>query len=202
MFREGDFVHCGFFKRFCAFLLDYFILTVILSIVTMGINVDTSKYQDDLNDIIDSYVNNEITINEYSESVSNLNYKIQRANLPNNIASVTLTIGYFVIFAYLNKGQTLGKKVLKIRVVNDEDKNPSIINILVRSLFMYGIISGLFNVIFISFLDKNLFISIYSIIGNIEVIIIIISAIMVLYRKDKRALHDMIAKTNVIKEMR
>lgn len=202
MFREGDFMHCGFFKRFCAFLLDYFILTFLLSIVTMGINVDTSKYQDDLNDIIDKYANNEITINEYSGSVSDLNYKIQRANLLNNIASVVLTIGYFVIFTYLNMGQTLGKKILKLRIVKDEDKNPSIINILVRSLFLYGIISSLFNVIFISFLKKDLFISIYSIIGNIESIIVIISAIMVLYRKDKRSLYDMIAKTNVIMETR
>lgn len=195
-------MHSGFFKRFCAFLLDYFILTIILSIVTMGINIDTSKYEKELSEIIDSYSSSEITLEEYSERVNDLNYRLQKANLPNNIASVVLTIGYVVIFAYLNKGQTIGKKLLKLKVVCERDKNLSIGSIVVRSIFIYGIISSLFNVIFISFLDKNLFVSIYSSIGTIEVIVMIVSALMVLYRKDKRGLHDLMAKTSVVEEKR
>ncbi len=106
------------------------------------------------------------------------------------------------MFATLNKGQTLGKKLLKIKVVNKDGEKPSIWNMLLRSLFIYNIVSALFSIIFVNILSVNTFTYIYTIVGYVEFFVIIVSFFMVTYKKDGKGLHDMIAGTNVIEEVK
>ena len=49
-------------------------------------------------------------------------------------------------------------------------------------------------------LPKDLYLGFYSVINVLSSIFIIVCALMVLYRKDRRGLHDMIAGSFVIKE--
>lgn len=193
----------SFFKRMGAFVIDYFIVLVIASLITMGFN--TNKNNDlnsQMNQLISDYQNEKITIDEYKDETYKLNYELQKENITVNIVTITLYIGYFVVFATLNKGQTLGKKLLKIRVVNKNNDKPSIWNMLVRSLFIYNIISILFSTVAVNFLNINTFTYIYTTLGYIEYFVIIISFFMVIYKKDGRGLHDMIAGTNVIEEVK
>lgn len=193
----------SFFKRMGAFVIDYFIVLVIASLITMGFN--TNKNNDlnsQMNQLISDYQNEKITIDEYKDETYKLNYELQKENITVNIVTITLYIGYFVVFATLNKGQTLGKKLLKIRVVNKNNDKPSIWNMLVRSLFIYNIISILFSTVAVKFLNINTFTYIYTTLGYIECFVIIISFFMVIYKKDGRGLHDMIAGTNVIEEVK
>lgn len=193
----------SFFKRMGAFVIDYFIVLVIASLITMGFN--TNKNNDlnsQMNQLISDYQNEKITIDEYKDETYKLNYELQKENMTINIVTITLYIGYFVVFATLNKGQTLGKKLLKIRVVNKNNDKPSIWNMLVRSLFIYNIISILFSTVAVNFLNINTFTYIYTTLGYIEYFVIIISFFMVIYKKDGRGLHDMMAGTNVIEEVK
>lgn len=193
----------SFFKRMGAFVIDYFIVLVIASLITMGFN--TNKNDDlnsQMNQLISDYQNEKITIDEYKDETYKLNYELQKENMTVNIVTITLYIGYFVVFATLNKGQTLGKKLLKIRVVNKNNDKPSIWNMLVRSLFIYNIISILFSTVAVNFLNINTFTYIYTTLGYIEYFVIIISFFMVIYKKDGRGLHDMMAGTNVIEEVK
>ena len=193
----------SFFKRMGAFVIDYFIVLVIVSLITMGFN--TNKNNDlnsQMNQLISDYQNEKITIDEYKDETYKLNYELQKENITVNIVTITLYIGYFVVFATLNKGQTLGKKLLKIRVVNKNNDKPSIWNMLVRSLFIYNIISILFSTVAVKFLNINTFTYIYTTLGYIECFVIIISFFMVIYKKDGRGLHDMMAGTNVIEEVK
>lgn len=193
----------SFFKRMGAFVIDYFIVLVIASLITMGFN--TNKNNDlnsQMNQLISDYQNEKITIDEYKDETYKLNYELQKENITVNIVTITLYIGYFVVFATLNKGQTLGKKLLKIRVVNKNNDKPSIWNMLVRSLLIYNIISILFSTVAVNFLNINTFTYIYTTLGYIEYFVIIISFFMVIYKKDGRGLHDMMAGTNVIEEVK
>lgn len=193
----------SFFKRMGAFVIDYFIVLVIVSLITMGFN--TNKNNDlnsQMNQLISDYQNEKITIDEYKDETYKLNYELQKENITVNIVTITLYIGYFVVFATLNKGQTLGKKLLKIRVVNKNNDKPSIWNMLVRSLLIYNIISILFSTVAVNFLNINTFTYIYTTLGYIEYFVIIISFFMVIYKKDGRGLHDMMAGTNVIEEVK
>lgn len=191
----------SFFKRVSAYVIDYIIIMIALLGITASMNIG-SDITDDINDLTNEYRNGEITIEEYTEKVLPLNYELTKRKLPANIATVVVFIGYYVIFAYFNKGQTLGKKICKIKVVNIDGNRPSIWNMLIRSLFIYGIITSLYSVISINFLNMKDFNYSVSVVSVVESMILIICTLMMLYKKDGRGLHDIIAKTNVIGEER
>lgn len=191
----------SFFKRVSAYVIDYIIIMIALLGITASMNID-SDISNDINDLTNEYRNGEITIEEYTEKVLPLNYELTKRKLPANIATVVVFIGYYVIFAYFNKGQTLGKKICKIKVVNIDGNKPSIWNMLIRSLFIYGIITSLYSVISINFLNMKDFNYSVSVVSVFESMILIICTLMMLYKKDGRGLHDIIAKTNVIGEER
>ena len=91
-------------------------------------------------------------------------------------------------------------EIVKIKVVNDKGERPSIWNMVIRGLLIYGIVTTLYRTISINFLDMEKFNYSVSVISAIESMIIIVSILMMLYKKDGRGLHDIIAKTNVIRE--
>lgn len=192
----------SFIKRLGAFIIDTMILSVIFSLITMGFNTDTSDINKELTTILKQYKESEITIEEYSDKVTNLNYELQKSSIIINTVNVVLYVGYFIVFGYLNKGQTLGKKLCKIKVVSKDNNIPSIWNMIVRSIFIYGIVTLLFSIIFINILNNKIFTYGYTIITYIESIFIIICFFMVLYKKDGKGLHDLMAKTYVIEEVK
>lgn len=192
----------NFTKRFGAFIIDTMLLSIIFSFITIGFVSDSSDISKELNDVLEQYENNEITIEEYTDKVVDLNYQLQRTNFMSNVVNVVLYIGYFIIFGYLNKGQTIGKKLCKIKVVKEDNDIPSVWNMIVRSLFIYGITTLLFSVLFVCILDAMIFTIGYLIVTYVEAILMIISFFMVLYKKDGRGLHDIIARTKVIEEVK
>lgn len=187
----------SFFKRMLAFLMDYFIISLVLSFITMGFSIDSKKYNSELNDIMNNFRNGNITTQEYTTQILELEYDLQKNNLPVNGVSCALFIGYFIIFGYMNKGQTLGKKIFKIKVVNKDGEKASFWNILLRSLFIYGILSNLYSVICVLFFNISVFDYGYKIIGTIESVFLFVSFLMIIYKKDGRGLHDLIGGTYV-----
>ena len=191
----------SFFKRISAYIIDYIIIMLALVAITASMNIN-NVVNDKINDLTYQYRSGDITIDEYSEKIIPLNYELSKRKLPANIATVVVFIGYYVVFAYFNKGQTFGKKICKIKVVDNDGDKPSIWNMLVRSLFIYGIITSLYSIVTINFLSMNDFSYSVSVISIIECMFIVITVLMMLYKKDGRGLHDIIAKTNVIGEER
>lgn len=184
----------NFFRRVGAYLLDSFIVIFILSLITVGFE-SNSKLIDEANDLLNSYANQEITISEYNDKVMNINYELQKENVWVNRISCALYAGYFILFAYFNNGQTIGKKVFKIRIVDKDNNKIKFRQIFIRSIFIYGIMSSFYSSVFINFLSVNTFNVIASGISYIEYTFIIVCFFMVLYKKDKRGLHDIISGT-------
>ena len=145
-----------FFKRLGAYLFDFIVVTFIVSIITMGFK-SNSDVMNRMNELITGVTNEEISMEEYSNQIFELNYEYQKSIIPSTAVSVVFSIGYFIIFAYLNKGQTLGKKVFKIKVVNKDGNKPSIWNMLGRSIPLYGIFTGTINIICVYILNVKLF---------------------------------------------
>ncbi|MEH6936935.1 RDD family protein [Bacillus sp. JJ664] len=95
------------------------------------------------------------------------------------ISILSILIFNVIIPTFVWKGQTLGKRWIKIAVVKDTDEEVDLITILVRSVFLFfgqislPIISYVFNVI--AFIDP-----------------------LLIFRGNRKTIHDMIAKTKVI----
>ena len=192
----------SFAKRLGAFIIDSVILSIVFAIITMGFKLDTKDINDEVNDTLEQYESGDITTEEYLDKTLELNYELQKSSLVVNGLNIVLYVGYFIVFGYLNKGQTLGKKVCKIKVVNNKEDKLSIWNMIIRSLFIYGIFTLLYSVIFVNILNKEMFGYSYVIVSYLEIIFMTITFFMVLYKKDGRGLHDIIANTNVIEEVR
>jgi len=192
----------SFAKRLGAFIIDSVILSIVFAIITMGFKLDTKDINDEVNDTLEQYESGDITTEEYLDKTLELNYELQKSSLVVNGLNIVLYVGYFIVFGYLNKGQTIGKKICKIKVVNSKDDKLSIWNMIVRSLFIYGIFTLLYSVIFVNVLNKEMFGYSYVIVSYLEIIFMAIAFFMVLYKKEGRGLHDIIANTNVIEEVK
>ncbi len=190
----------SFVSRISAFIVDYLIIYIVLMIIFSGFftSNDFNKRYEELEE---KYYSNEITKEEYTDNLFKINYDSQKSKIVINIISTAVYIGYYMVFAYLNNGQTLGKKIFKIKVVNNKNNNKlGLKNIIIRSLFIYGIITNIFNIIFVNLLNYKYFGYINIFITYFEIFFIILCTLMILHKKDGRGLHDLIAGTYVIRE--
>jgi uncharacterized RDD family membrane protein YckC len=187
----------SFIKRFLAYLIDIVILYFVLAIVTMGIS-DTklTKLQEQLNEVQDKYLNEEIEMGEYISEMASIEYDIQKASVVSNTIYVALLIGYFLVFQYMNKGQTLGKMVLKIRVV-ENGNSPSILAMFVRTFIINQIFVNILAILLVYALNDYGYLMVYGVLSIINIGVIFASVFMILFRKDKRGLQDVLSRTSV-----
>ena len=170
----------------------------MLNLVTFNTNVDKLN---DLNSEITNYLAEYDPTNvEEVEKLMDLQYQYEKESVPVNVISLVIIFGYFVCFQFFNKGQTIGKKLLKIRTVGSDNKKIAFWQIFVRSLFIHQILVNTISLILIAVCPKNIFIQAYSILTLLQSVFIIITMLFVLYRKDKRGLHDLIVNSYVISE--
>ena len=192
-----------FFERLGAYLLDTIIISFIFSIICLGFGSYESSSEKLMQELDNQLIEGIITPEEYLEEYTDVLYDYQKENVLQSGISVALTIAYFVVFQYMNKGQTMGKKLLKIKVVDKDTKEPiSILKGLLRSFIVLSILSGTLMILLLYILNRsNYFIS-YSALLSLEGIFTLTTIILVLYKNDGRGLHDMMANTIVIKESR
>ncbi len=179
-------------------MIDCFIIDLLFVIITIGFHAN-ERIINDAEELVLKYSNQEITLEDYNTEVRNLNYELQKSNISVNIVSFVIIAGYYFVFNYLNSGQTIGKKLCKIKVV-EKGERPRLKAIILRGLIIYGILSTLYNIIFVYLFDAKEFSYGYTIVTYLESLFSIICLFMVLYRKDRRGLHDIMAGTEVIEE--
>ena len=190
-----------FFDRLTAYIIDVIIISLITSIIFTSIPTNNKELEKQLSSLQDEVLSNNITYEEFIDEYQDLYYKNKKDTMTQSAITLTITIAYFVIFQYMNKGQTIGKKILHLRVVDNNTEKPlSIFKGLIRSLLIWNILSGTLGIALIYILNKESYITSYLIISSIESIFIFITAMFTLYRKDNRGLHDIIINSKVIIE--
>lgn len=191
----------NFGKRFVAYILDAIIVSLIFSVLTMFIKESNNliNLNNQLNTISENFINKTITMKEYFNQYSSIEYLVNKEMFLQNLFSLILMIGYFVILPYYYKGQTIGKKMMKIKIVKEDDKL-TINDLALRSLLANGIAMTFIELALIFLIkDTSYFITI-SILSFVQFLLVITSVFMILYRKDKKALHDIVCKTLVVDE--
>ena len=191
----------SFWHRVLAYIIDIILVGLLISILCSALPKKNSVSEAELNSLENQLIKGEITAEKYIEEYKEILYNHNIENTIETTISLLLTIGYFVVFQYMNNGQTIGKRLLKIRVVdNSNDKSPTIIKGLVRSVIIFNITSSFLSSILIKYMSKSSYISSYITITEIEYLIVTISLLLIIFRKDHRGIHDLIANTKVIEE--
>lgn len=189
-----------FNRRFFAYIIDIFIVLVIANLITMFIPISekTQDYYKELQTTQKKMYDKEIDVKEYTDIVLEDNYNISKGTVLISLTSIIIYILYFVVYQVYNNGQTVGKKLMKIKVKSTTDESLSINTMLFRALIIYGIAANIINLILILLLKKELYLSISNTINIIQSLIVIISVFMILFSKQKRGIHDIITKTEVV----
>ncbi len=192
-----------FLKRLAAYLVDFLIITLVSSALVRisfinpryeAYNEASQKYNNALND----YYKEKININEYTKIVSELNYDLNSSGYVYLIGDIVIAFLYFGVFAYFTKGQTLGKKLMNIKIVsNKENKSLKLYNYFIRTFILNGIIINITTFIAVWF-SKKTYYKIAGIAGDFNMILEIVILLMVLFNRDGRGLQDILAGTKVI----
>lgn len=191
----------SFFKRMSAYILDVLIFSLIFGIFTMIVpesnNVTVLNSQ--LSDLSEKILNNEITTSIYFNQYAGIIHNLDKELFLSNLFNFVLMIGYFAILPFYYNGQTLGKKIMKIKLVKDNGEL-TMNDLLIRNIVINGFLFSLIGFALIFLVNDLTYFTITSILCFIEILLVIISVFMILYRHDKKGLHDLWCKTSVIEE--
>ena len=190
-----------FTKRCVAYLIDIMIVTMLSSLMTVFLPMNNvEKISNELTSLVSSYEEKEIVEVEYVEKYEHLNYELSKEMVTITLINIGIYIIYFVVIPVYNKKQTFGKRVMKIKIKNIEDKNITANDLMFRSLIIYGILFNIVSVILILFFNEQTFIILNKYISYLYDIMLVIILLLSIIRTDGRGLHDFVGKTIVVEE--
>lgn len=198
--KKSPDIKAMFSQRVLAFLIDLVLLSIICSLITMFVPVNdtATKLYEEQNRVLEGYVDGSVSMEEYVNQMVDLGYDISRQTVIVSIVTIVISLLYYVVYPCYNNGQTLGKKLMKIKIKKTNDTELSMNDLLIRSMINNSILVNIINVILVLFLSKNLYLSTSSLVSFIQYLVLIISLIMIAFTKNAQGLHDKVCKTEVI----
>ena len=190
-----------FSQRFVAFMIDLILVSFITSLVTAIIPTNSSidKLYDQQVKIVENYTAKKITMQEYVNQLVDINYDIAKQTGIITLISIAISLLYYVLYVYKNDGQSIGKKMMKIKIKKkDKDKELTMNDLLFRTMILQGTLVSIIGFCTILFLDKDTYLATNSLLNLTQYSILIISFFLVAFTKERQGIHDMVAKTEVV----
>lgn len=190
-----------FVQRFIAFLLDIFILSSIASLISYPFldakSID--KLNKNSSEVIEKYTTGEIDMNTYVDEAKGISYQLSQKQGVISLVTLFLSVLYFIVYQYYNNGQTIGKKLMKIKVVSSTDKEITMNSFIFRSLIVNSILVDMISFTIVIFGNETAYFYGVAICGIIKYTLLLICGFMVMWSKSGMGLHDRIAHTTVVK---
>ena len=213
-------------RRFGAYLIDMFLVMIVTSMFAsvsflnphldkynetyeewfelykesmIGTNVNDNVNQSDssLEENSDSAI--EKDVDKINERLTDLNFDLTKYGMASSIIQLVLTILYFTVFQFFNKGKTVGKALMKINVVSTEKVKLKFSQVLVRTLIINRIAVLTLSIISFYVFDKVAYINVISYLQILDLLLLFVCLAMMMFRLDGKGLHDMLSKTNVVR---
>ena len=189
-----------FITRGLAFLFDMFIVLLISTLIaTPFVNSNKiTSLAENSRELLDKYSKQEVDEQEYMVEVSNLEYQIATSMELVSLVGVFIGLIYYVIVPLYNKGQTLGKKLMKIRIVSTYgDLNSN--QLVFRCFIANAVLLQLTSVLFIMFASRDVYVACVESFTIAQYLITAVSMVMVVVDKNGMSLHDGVVHTKVVK---
>lgn len=137
---------------------------------------------------------------DYQKKYKAAYYKFNQNLIYYNIIQIIVILSYFIGFNMITNGQTLGKKLLRLKISNNKDasKKVTFLNYLIRALILYNPICYLALTVGVVFLDANNYYNWALICSNFKNYLELIIITMMIIRIDNRGLHELLSNTKVI----
>ncbi len=189
-----------FLKRVVAYLIDLLLVALLSSLISLVFikeEVGPSRLEQ-LAQVVEKLNNKEITQDEYQQEVNEINYYVAKETVGSTIVLASVSLVYYVIMCYFCHGITLGKYLMKLRIVSANEKELNMGNYLIRGLFVNFILSYTLNAICTYAMDKNTYINVYLRASSVLSLFILATMLFIMYREDGRGLHDLMSNTKII----
>lgn len=193
----------SFGRRFASYVVDFILIFVLLNLISFVIpeNKNIINLNKELTELTTEYLESEDhtekSTEEYMNATAPITYQLDKENFMFSIIGIVVYILYYVVFQYKNNGQTLGKKLMGIRVEKEEGEI-SINDFIFRSFVINSVLYNMLILILLFTTKDTTYISLVGILGLIQFFVMLISMFMIIFRKDKKALQDIITNTKVV----
>ena len=177
-------------KRFLSYLLDMFIIFIILFLIKQLLPVN--NYEIELNNLNELYVEKKIDSEIYLNQFISLTHNIDKQNFGINLFGAFLIIINFIIIPFITKGQTIGQKLFKLKI---KGKNLDIKDLSGRAVIINGLGYLIFMFIILFIATNRIYFILINLLGFFQILVVIINAFMVLYYKEGIA--DKITNTRI-----
>lgn len=191
------------YKRIGAYLIDYFFISILVIMFSQikVINPFYDKYLDNYEKYQEVMDNTDV--DNIGDIYKNQDYLVSYQNVIKygsfvSVMSMLCYLLYFVGFQKWNKDQSLGKKIFGLKVVDKNEKSPSVWKYILRTMLLYNLYVTILIIVLAFILGSKAFL-ISSIVINIIGYMFLYSNFLVfIFRKDNQAVHDIIVGTKVV----
>ncbi len=190
------------FRRFSAYLIDLMIIGLIFIIIYYFLpqNSEIQNLNHNLAFQNEQLLNHTIRYSEYFHSFSKITYQLDQMNILYSGLNILLISFYFIIIPLLNKGRTLGLYIVGLQIKSNK-KSLNIFQLFIRNFVANGLLYLMLSFLFVHFIKNETYFIAITILGIIQILLVIISIFMIIYRKDKRGLQDILSQTKITKEV-
>ena len=194
-------MNAKFSRRLIAYLIDFAFIAAILMILANFIpkSADFDFLNQDMNALTEQAMNNEITFESYLREYTNYLREIDKVNVLYNSISLIIIIIYYSIIPIFTSC-TLGKYIMKLRIERKDKKKLNFYNLILRSIIDQGLLLSLITLIMAQLVSNKTYLITIFILGIIQILLVIISGFMILYRRDARGLQDIISNSKIVKK--
>ncbi len=192
-------------KRILAYFIDYTFIVLFVSLLAQirFLNPTYSKYYEANEKYLQLVQNVEPSDIENflgNDEIKQVNYDIAKYGVSISLCSVIAILLYYGGFQYWNKGQTLGKKIFKIKVVSHDNKKIKLWQVILRSVILYNVLFNLLIIISVIIFNVDNYLIVNNILSSLSYFVFIVDICFLFFSKNNLALHDIISKTFVVEE--
>ncbi len=158
----------------------------------------TRRYDDKVIDSDEYAAITEDIYDLYQQDTIDYNYRLSKLNLISSIILIICLLLYFVLFQYLLKGQTLGKRIFNLKIINKNNSAPKVTKLLLRELILTGILITIVQIVCLFTLNANDYYNVSYYIQTISYGIEFAILFTTMMSNSNRGLHDIVSGTSVI----
>lgn len=192
----------SFSRRLSAYILDVLLFALIIVAVAQVIpepeKIELLEAQILLTN--ENMIREVIDTKTYIVQYAELSHELDRLNINYSIFNLGYIFAYFIVIPLFFGAQTLGMRVFKIKIISVDGSKFTFWDLFIRNLISNALVLLLCSTILVWLIPPVPYYVMVTILVGIQISLVFISGIMILYKKDKRGLQDIITGTRVIKE--
>lgn len=187
-------------RRILAFLIDFALVTIVVVVISSLLpknnNIDVLNRE--FNDTVSNMENVSFSV---SFNQMALIYKdLDQARIMYSVINAVMIFIYFIFIPYFFDGKTVGKKILKIKTVRNDKECLSLKNLVIKNMIDTGLMYMLFSLMLIYILPGYSYFIFVIALSILQISLIVASICMIIKRKDKRGLNDILSGTKIIND--